>query len=340
MKEFLLNIKRNTKQEKKYLHDIVLSQNERNHKLPRKLFEKFINSIKQQDLFFYPNTNKVVNKIAKFNLLQPYNILLTPGSDIGIKTIFETFDIKGKNVITSNYFFGMYEVYSQLYQTKLKKAPYTNGKLNIRKIIKLIDKNTKFIILANPNSPVGDTYNENEIKLLLETGVHLIIDEAYIELSNVESFIKYINEYNNLTILRTFSKGYGAAGCRVGYLASNKDNIEYYSKFRLMYEISGISMKYVEFILDNHLYYQKYFDDTLKGKKKFYTKLKEKNLQMIDSKSSWFFIKYSQLIEDMFKKNKISVKVVKHPYDNKNWIKLNYDLSLEKSNILNDLLSI
>ena len=79
-----------------------------------------------------------------------------------------------------------------------------------------------------------------------------MIDEAYIEFSDKESFIKYIDDYPNLIITRTFSKGFGAAGSRVGMTFSNPHYIENISKFRQMYEISGVSMKYCEFLLNNH----------------------------------------------------------------------------------------
>lgn len=339
-KKHLNTIVRKNSQENKIDYNIVLSQNERNIELPDVFFNKFLNSISQKDIFFYPNTKTLINKIAKHYKIKPHNILLTPGSDIGIKTVFETFDLKDKNIITSNYFFGMYEVYSKLYETKLKKVTYSRNKFNISNILNKIDKNTQFIILANPNSPVGDTYSIEELKTLLDTGVHLIIDEAYIELSTAESFISGINEYKNLTVLRTFSKGYGAAGCRVGFIVSSKQNIDYYSKFRFMYEISGMSMKYIEFILDNYSYFQRYFKKTLKSKNKFFNKLKSTNLHLIDSNSSWFFIKRSKLVTDMLNKNKISFREIDHPYEKGKWVKFNYDLKVEKSNILNDLLTI
>ena len=77
--------------------------------------------------------------------------------------IFETFDVKDKNVITSDYFFPMYQVFSDLYQTELKKAKYTGMKLSLSSIIKLIDKDTQFIIIANPNSPLGDVYKKEQL---------------------------------------------------------------------------------------------------------------------------------------------------------------------------------
>ena len=107
-----------------------------------------------------------------------------------------------------------------------------------------------------------------------------------------------------------------------------------------MYEISGISMKYIEFILDNNLYFKRYFEKTLKNKNKFVNKLKSTKLHIIDSDSSWFFIKSSKLVKDMFSKNRIAIRETDHPYERGKWIKFNYDLKVEKTNILNDLLTI
>ena len=241
MKKYLNKVVRKDNKENKNLFKVVLSQNERNLKLPDTLFKSFISSIKQKDIFFYPDISKLKLKLAKFLGVRQYNLLITPGSDIGIKTVFESFELKGKNIITSNYCFPMYSVYADLYQTTIKKVRYTNRGLNFRWLLDKVDKDTQFIIIANPNSPLGDYYSFDQIKILLETGIHVIIDEAYIELTDKKSLANKVKEYDNLTVLRTFSKGYGAAGCRVGYVISNKSNIDIYNKFRFMYEISGNS---------------------------------------------------------------------------------------------------
>ena len=60
----------------------------------------------------------------------------------------------------------MYSVYANLYQAKLKKVRYTNRGLNFRWLLDKIDKDTQFIIIANPNSPLGDYYSFDQIKIL------------------------------------------------------------------------------------------------------------------------------------------------------------------------------
>lgn len=340
MKKHLQKVLRKNNQENKNNYEIILSQNERNYPLNNKFFKKFINSISQQDLFFYPNTNKFKIRLSKLFGLKEYNVLLTPGSDIGIKTIFETFDVKDKNIITSNYCFPMYGVYSSLYQCVVKKAFYKKSKLNIRDILKKIDQDTQFIILANPNSPIGDYFTFNQIKPLLDTGVYVVIDEAYQEFTDKDSFAKYVKKYKNLIVLKTFSKAYGAAGCRVGYVLSDKSNIDILSKFRFMYEISGISLKYCNFVLDNLPSYNRYTEKTLTEKFKLVKRLRKSSLRILDTPTSWFFIKSSEHILGLFEKNRILVRTIVHPVDNQEWIKFNYDLSLKDNQLIDDLLSI
>ena len=339
MKSYLKNVLRKSNQEDKSKYKINLSQNERNASLPNSLFLKFKESITEKDLFFYPNTYNLIEKISNYQGLDSSNIMLTPGSDIGIKTLFEVFDVKDKNIVTTNFCFPMYDVYSSLYQTELRKARYNNITFNIRNILDKINKDTQFVIIANPNSPVGDYYDFKKIEKLLDTGIYVVIDEAYQEFTGKESFISKVNQYKNLIVLKTFSKAYGAAGCRVGYIASHKDNIQIISKFRFMYEISSLGMKYAEFILDNIDYYNRYIEKTMELKNKTVKKLSMKTINLVDTSSSWFFIESNRKIERIFEKNNVSYKLCTLPIKGK-FIKLNYDLILNDSQLIKDLLNV
>ena len=117
----------------------------------------------------------------------------------------------------------MYKVYSELYQCEYigveHEKDYT---ISVNKILSQINDNTDLVILANPNSPMGEYKQFEEIIPILEKGVPTLIDEAYIEFKEQnESFVKHIDKYPNLIITKTFSKAFGAAGCRVGCVISN-----------------------------------------------------------------------------------------------------------------------
>ena len=329
IKKHLYSVFRKSNQEDKTKFKHVLTQNERNYPIDEQLLNKFFSSLTQKDLCFYPNTENLKKKICNYYNIETDNLLLTPGSSFSLKTIFESFEVKGNNIITSDYFFPMYKVYSDLYEAELRKAKYTNMKLDIDSIINLIDSKTQFIMLANPNSPLGDLYSRKDIIKLLETGIFVIIDEAYLEFTGEETSIPLIEEYTNLIVTKTFSKAYGAAGCRVGFLVSHTDNMKYLSKFRLMYEINTIGAKYVEFIFDNIEYYNKYIEDTFNSKEKAIAKLKKRGYTIINTDCSWFYLKRFGKVDNLktFNDAGMSFRTLTLP-DGIEYIKFNYDLNL------------
>jgi histidinol-phosphate aminotransferase len=341
MKGYLKNIERKTEQEDKKQFSLNLAQNERNRYLPDEVFYNFLDSIEQEDIFFYPNTNEFREELALFLDLDQNNILLTPGSDVAIKTIFECFDLNGKNIVTSDYCFPMYKVYSEIYNCKINYAKYTGMKLNTSDILQAVDNNTQFIILANPNSPLGDYLEESTLREILNTGIYVVIDEAYIELTGKESCVPLIKEYKNLIVIKTFSKGYGAAGLRVGYAVSHEDNMNLISKLRLMYETSGISLKFCSFVLKHKQYFSNYFKESIEGKNVLVSKFLQNEFELIDTDASWFFLKRYQkdidLLED-FNSKTINIKTIKLPISDEEYIKFNYDLELAHSEILSNLI--
>ena len=109
-----------------------------------------------------------------------------------------------------------------MYQCGYIQVPHEKDfTISIDKLLSWITWDTQLIVLANPNSPMGEYKSFDEIKPLLDTGIPTLIDEAYVEFTDNESMIQYIDEYPNLLVTRTFSKGFGAAGCRVGCVISN-----------------------------------------------------------------------------------------------------------------------
>jgi histidinol-phosphate aminotransferase len=91
-----------------------------------------------------------------------------------------------------------------------------NFAISVNAVKKVISKKTKLIFLATPNNPTGNIIPQNDLLKIIETGVPVVVDEAYYEFSG-ETIISYRNDYKNLMVLRSFSKWAGLAGLRVGY---------------------------------------------------------------------------------------------------------------------------
>ena len=109
--------------------------------------------------------------------------------------------------------------------------------------------------------------------------------------SLIVSVINLIKTYPNLFVTRTFSKALGSAGIRVGTIHSQQENIKLLLQYRDMYEITGLSLKWIETLLDNYLYVQEYIDRVKKTKAFLLDKFKKNNIQHITSESNWIHIR-------------------------------------------------
>jgi histidinol-phosphate aminotransferase len=94
----------------------------------------------------------------------------------------------------------------------------------------------KLIFIASPNNPDGSVLKDDELKRLLALPIIVVLDEAYVEFSG-DSRIQWVKQYDNLIVLRTFSKWAGLAGLRVGYGAFPLDIIEQLWKIKQPYNV-------------------------------------------------------------------------------------------------------
>lgn len=124
---------------------------------------------------------------------------------------------KGDEVINCTPTFGIYSFSTRLVDGTLVEVPRENDfSLDIGQIKSAITNKTKIIFLANPNNPTGNLTSKKDILELLDTGVPVVVDEAYYEFSR-QTVAPLVTTYDNLVVLRTFSKWAGLAGLRVGY---------------------------------------------------------------------------------------------------------------------------
>jgi histidinol-phosphate aminotransferase len=113
--------------------------------------------------------------------------------------------------------FAMYRFYADLNRADVVEVPRDGDfHISVAAVKKAVTEKTKLIFLANPNNPTGTMTSQKDVLALLETGLPVVVDEAYYEFTG-ESAIPLMAEHPNLMVLRTFSKWSGLAGLRVGY---------------------------------------------------------------------------------------------------------------------------
>jgi histidinol-phosphate aminotransferase len=191
-----------------------------------------------------PQQASVKSILAKQNKVNPNQMLLGNGSDEVLDLIFRAFcEPKVDNVITLPPTYGMYGVLANINAVENREVLLsTDFQPQIEKIFKAIDDNTKMIFLCSPNNPTGNSFSEESVMTLLEhfNGL-IVIDEAYIDFSEKESWLQKIDQYPNLIITQTLSKAYGLAGIRLGICYASVAIISVLNKIKPPYNVNELT---------------------------------------------------------------------------------------------------
>ncbi|MCL2678983.1 MAG: histidinol-phosphate transaminase [Dehalococcoidia bacterium] len=155
--------------------------------------------------------------LAGYTAMPPETIAAGAGCDQLIELLIKLFCAPGDEIINLPPTFPMYRFYAELHGVRVidvsRDADFQFDTASVRQAV---TPKTKLIMLANPNNPTGTLTTKETIIELAETGMPLVVDEAYYEFTG-ESAIPLMASYPNIMVLRTFSKWAGLAGLRVGY---------------------------------------------------------------------------------------------------------------------------
>jgi len=172
-----------------------------------------------QQFNIYPDDGqeKLRKMLAGYVGVNARHIVAGNGSNQLIDLLIRLLVANGDEVINCTPTFGIYSFSTKLCNGTLVEIPRDDDfNIDIAKVKSAISKKTKIIFVTNPNNPTGNLTPEKDIIELMETGVPVVVDEAYYEFSR-QTIVPFVHEYENLIILRTFSKWAGLAGLRVGY---------------------------------------------------------------------------------------------------------------------------
>jgi len=249
-----------------------MDKNEFLPRWPDGWFRDFIRRLKPEHLSVHPEFARLYRKFARALGVPQEDIVVTAGSDGAIKALFEAFVGPKDRVIVPSPTFAMYYVYARIYGAELFEAHY--GKdlgLDIGGIMKAVNKRTKLIAIANPNSPTGTVMKEGDlldiIRKAARRGAVVLIDEAYYPFYG-KSMMRFVRMFDNLAVTRSFSKAAGLAGLRVGVLAGDKRLAKAVYALKPMYEITAVSALAAEYVLDNYSRVFEYAKRTREGKKR------------------------------------------------------------------------
>ena len=189
----------------------------------------------------YPNTYSDGLRAALGELygLQADNFIAGNGSDEMLDVTFKTFTNWGDNSVVPVPSYTLYDYFVKMNGGKALEVDLTEDfQLDVDAIVR---QDAKIAIMPSPNNPTGNCFRERDIEDVLSRfdGI-VVVDEAYAEYSE-GSMIRRVDEFENLIVLRTFSKAYAMAALRIGYAAANPKLAEMMMCVKIPYSLNMIS---------------------------------------------------------------------------------------------------
>lgn len=295
--------------------------NENPEGLPKEFVDKVIKEITPDFLATYPEPDVFLKKYAAYIGMEYENVLTTNGSDMAIRYLLEIFCRKGKKVVTVNPSFEMYAVNCSILGLEHVPVRYEDDMtVDINKLLDAIALDTDIVVLLNPNNPIGSAYTDEEVELVIKkaeaNGAVVVIDEAYHYFYD-KTFVGEVLQHDNVMVLRTFSKLFSLAACRLGVVISNRDVINYIRKSRLTFEVNAVALKFAEHLIEETELVDDLIASEKQGKKYILDVLSNNGYETMDGLGNYIFIKTHRMplvLADALKsKEKILVKTFGSP---------------------------
>ena len=245
-------------------------------------------------LYSAPTAKNLKEKLAGLYRVTPENVFVSNGSDEVLNFAFMAFG--GGGVAFPEISYGFYEVYADLYALEAEKIPLKSDfSIDYRDYC---GKN-KMVVIANPNAPTGMSLPLSEMERIVSSNPDslVLIDEAYVDFGG-ETALPLLEKYDNLLIVRTFSKSRCLAGGRLGYAFANPAIIADLEKIKYStnpYNINRLTLLLGEKTVEAEAYYQEKSAEIIKTRTWTAEQLETLGFTVLPSRTNFLFAKTEKM---------------------------------------------
>lgn len=249
---------------------VPLERNERTVDFPEAILEDLRSLVTGFRLRAYPEMDEFYEALSTWSGFAVGELLATDGADGALHRVFATFVSEGDEVVIMSPSYAMYPIYCQMYGAVARVLTFDGGlRLPFESVLAQARPGTRLIALVNPNQPVESCFTLEELRELarrcLEHGVALLVDEAYYHFCEITA-TPLVREFGNLIVARTFSKAFGLAGLRIGYLIAQAPVIKALRALKPIYEINNLNAAFATYFLRNPGIMESYVADVNAGR--------------------------------------------------------------------------
>ncbi len=283
------------RQEDRY-ERLRLDKNEHVSGFSEAVVQEMLDGISQHFLAAYPEPIELYRKIAAWHELELENVLITSGSELAIRYLFEAYLDRGDAIVFANPSFAMFEVYATLCGAQIVNIDYQPDlTIDIDAFIRAIQPRTKIVAIANPNNPTGTVIAESDLCRITETAAEsaalVLVDEAYYHFYR-NTMVDHLVEYDNLIVTRTFSKACGLASIRLGYALGHADVIDTIRKLQPIDHANAFALKLGAYIVDHQDLIWDYVEQVEEGKAYLAGELQQKGFTPLSSHGNFLLIDF------------------------------------------------
>ncbi len=201
-----------------------------------------------------PLQHAVKAKLSKIKSVPAKNIFLGNGSDEAIDLLMRIFcRPQVDHILTLPPTYGMYKVSAAISDIENRMIPLTSDfQPKVEEILNAANAFSKLLFICSPNNPTGNDIELERIEALIQgfKGI-VVVDEAYIDFAGQPSCTQFLEKYNNLVVLQTFSKAWGLAGIRLGMAFASEEIIQLFNKVKPPYNVNQLTQEAALKALEN-----------------------------------------------------------------------------------------
>jgi len=286
--------------------NIRLNLNEYDFEHSEEFYNVLRDGISRYNITRYQNLKVVedlTQKLADINNVNNENILISNGSIHALEILVRLYHGKKIFIFTPTYSY-FYTLTNNL------DVEYLPIDLNseIIEIPENIDFDNGVVYIVNPNNPTGKLIDKKSLELCLKRfkNTIFIVDEAYINYTIENTCSQFIKTYDNIIITRSFSKGYGLCGLRVGYIIT-KNTLNLREYFHI-HNLSTISLIAANYILDNLECYNDIINTIKNNRNDFQDFLKSINIKYLKSESNFITFYSNEKLYDYLDMNGVVIR--------------------------------
>ena len=248
-------------------------------------------------LYSDPDCGKLRTKIARLFGFEKGNVFVSNGSDDILNFSFMAFcDGKKCGVAFPEISYGFYQVYADLHGVDAKKIPLAKDfSVNAEDYHNV----GRTVVIANPNAPTGIALSKDEVEGIVKSNPDhvVVIDEAYVDFGG-ESCMELVRQYENLLVVRTFSKSYSLAGARLGFAIGQRPLIEDLEKIKYStnpYNINRLTLLAGTAAIEENEYYMTNCRVIEENRAYLTAELKKRGFEVLPSKANFIFAASSEI---------------------------------------------